>query len=295
MKAPITAFVLTLNEEHYIERCLERLMGWAAEVLVIDSQSTDRTRELAAAAGARVIVQPWLGWVPQLHAAMDAATFDWCFRVEADEVVDDELAEAAAAAILAGANPETGFVVERAEEFCSALMPNIRRPSKRDSFVRLMNRKHTRYDTTMLIHEEVLVKGARVRLPGRMLHWRDFGLDERFSQDNRNATLEARMMSQKGAHWSAFRLVGKPVLRFMWSYLWCGTWRAGSHGLAYSLTRASAEIMRQTKLWEMQAVTHTRHPPRHLYTRDGSARPPVPLPIAAGEHGALSAQDRGAA
>jgi len=64
MKAPITVFLLTLNEEHYVQRCLDRFLPWAAEVLVVDSGSTDRTREIATAAGARVIVQPWLGWVP---------------------------------------------------------------------------------------------------------------------------------------------------------------------------------------------------------------------------------------
>jgi len=266
MKAPVTVFVLTLNEEHYIERCLERLLPWFAEVLVVDSQSTDRTRELAEAAGARVIVQPWLGWVPQLNVAMDAATFDWCFRVEADEIVDDELARAVAGTINATPDPRTGFVVERVEEFCSALMPNIRRRSKRESFVRLMNRKHSRYDSSMLIHEEVIIGGKRVPLPGRMLHWRDFNLDQRFAQDNRNATLEARMLADQGARWSGLRMCIKPLLRFLWTYVWCGAWRKGSHGLAFSLARAQSEFMRQAKLWELQAVKHMRHPPREFYS-----------------------------
>jgi len=275
MKAPLTVIVLTLNEEHYIERCLERLLPWFAEVLVVDSQSTDRTRELADAAGARVIVQPWLGWVPQLNVAMDAATFDWCFRVEADEIVDDELARAVATAIVANPDPRTGFVVERVEEFCSALMPNIRRRSKRDSFVRLMNRTRSRYDSSMLIHEEVMVSGDRVRLPGKMLHWRDFNLDERFTQDNRNATLEARMLADQGVRWSSLRMVVKPVFRFLWTYAWCGAWRKGPHGLAFSAARAQSEFMRQAKLWELQAVQHMRHPPREFYSS-------VPAPGAAG-------------
>jgi (heptosyl)LPS beta-1,4-glucosyltransferase len=266
MKAPMTVFVLTLNEEHYIERCLERLLPWFAEVLVVDSQSTDRTRELAEAAGARVIVQPWLGWVPQLNVAIKAATFDWCFRVEADEILDDELAQAASIAIIANPDPRTAFVVERVEEFCSALMPNIRRRSKRDNFVRVMNRRHSRYDSSMLIHEEVIVTGARVRLPGKMLHWRDFDLDERFTQDNRNATLEARMLADQGVRWSGLRMLAKPLLRFLWTYVWCGAWRRGAHGLAFSAARAQSEFMRQAKLWELQAVQHMRHPPREFYS-----------------------------
>jgi glycosyltransferase involved in cell wall biosynthesis len=267
MKAPVTVFVLTLNEEHYIQRCLERLLPWAAEVLVIDSESTDCTRELAASAGAKVIVQPWLGWVPQLNVAMNSAAHDWCFRVEADEIVDDELAAAVANTMRGNPDPRTGFVVERVEEFCSALMPNIRRRSKRASFIRVMNRKYSRYDSSMLIHEEVIINGPRIPLPGRMLHWRDFNLNERFAQDNRNATLEASMAAAKGTRWSSARLLGKPILRFLWTYLACGAWRKGPHGLVFSLSRAMSEFMRQAKLWEMQAVTHMRHPPREFYSR----------------------------
>jgi glycosyltransferase involved in cell wall biosynthesis len=275
MKAPVTVFVLTLNEEHFIQRCLERLLPWAAEVLVIDSQSVDRTREIAADAGAKVIVQPWLGWVPQLNVAMEAATYDWCFRVEADEVVDDELVQSVLRAMGNNPDPRTCFVVERIEEFCSALMPNIRRRSKRDTFVRLMNRKYTRYDPSMLIHEEVIISGPLVSLPGRMLHWRDFNLDERFAQDNRNATLEAKMAAANGKKWSSLRLVGKPVLRFFWTYIACGAWRKGGHGLVFSMARAVAEFMGQAKLWELEAVKHTRHPPREFYSEACSAEKSV--------------------
>ena len=271
MKAPVTVFVLTLNEEKYIQRCLSCLTGWAAEVLVVDSASTDRTQELAAAAGARVIVQPWLGWTGQHQAAMDAASYDWCFKVDADEVLDEELAESARTAILAEPDPRTGFVIERTEEFCSALMPNMRRREKRDSFVRLMHRKHSYYDPKLLIHEEVIVSGPRVRLPGKMLHWRDFSLEQRFAQYNKQTAIEAREMAAHGRHWSWMGLLGKPLLRFLWSYVWCGAWHAGMHGLVYSMSRASAEFMRQAKLWELQAVSHLRHPPRELYARAGGA------------------------
>jgi glycosyltransferase involved in cell wall biosynthesis len=264
-KVPITAFLMTLNEELYVRRCLSRLVDWADEVLVVDSASSDRTREIATAMGARVIVQPWLGYAPQLNMAMDAARHDWCLRLDADEVIDDELANAIAAAMQDAPDPRTGFAVERVEEFCSELMPNIRRRKKRDGFVRLMNRRHSRYDSTMLIHEEVVVEGSVRKLPGRMLHWRDFSLDERFKQDNRNATLEAKMLASQGRGWSFLRLAVKPVLRFLWTYVWCGCWRRGAHGLVFSLSAAGAEFMRQAKLWEMQAVHHQRHPPEELY------------------------------
>jgi glycosyltransferase involved in cell wall biosynthesis len=270
MKAPVTVFVLTLNEEKHIQRCLARLTPWAAEVLVVDSVSTDRTQELAAAAGARVIVQPWLGWTGQHQAAMDAASYDWCFKVDADELLDDELADSARTAILANPDPRTGFVIERIEEFCSAIMPNMRRREKRDSFVRLMNRKHSYYDPKLLIHEEIIVSGPRVHLPGKMLHWRDFSLEQRFAQYNKQTTIEASEMAGHGRRWGLRGLVAKPLMRFLWSYVWCGAWRAGTHGLVYSMLRANGEFMRQAKLWELQGVSHLPDPPPELYRPRGS-------------------------
>jgi hypothetical protein len=55
-------------------------------------------------------------------------------------------------------------------------------------------------------------------------------------------------------------------LRFAWTYVWCGAWRRGAHGLAFSAARAQSEFMRQAKLWELQAVQHMRHPPREFYS-----------------------------
>lgn len=269
MKVPVTVFVLTLNEEEFIERCIDHVIGWADEVLVVDSGSKDRTRELAAAKGARVIDQPWLGWVQQHHAGMDAARNDWCMKVDADEIVDDELGESVVAALSAHPDPMTGFVVTRAEEFCSRLMPNIRRKRKRDTFVRLMNKKYSRYKSSMLIHEEMRVTGALLPLPGRLLHWRAFSLDGRFQQDIRNATLEAKMMHANGVTPAFWRILMMPIFRFLWRYIGCGSWRLGRHGLVFSMSSAVAEFMRQAKLWELIEVQHLRHPPAELLTKHG--------------------------
>lgn len=272
MVAPVTAVVLTLNEESCIARCLAQLRPWAGEVLVFDSGSTDRTRELAVAGGARVVEQTWLGYAAQRNAALDAARHDWCLFVDADEIVDDELGAAVAAAVGRGPDPRTGFVVTRVEEFCGELMPQMRRRKKQDGFVRLMHRAHTRYDSEQLIHEEVVVNGPLVRLSGRMLHWRNFRLDQRFRQDNKNATLEAQMLDKLGVRSSRLRLAGKPILRFAWCYIYRGGWRAGTHGLLYSLNAACAEFMRQAKLWELQAVT-PRQPSPRLYRSSKHATP----------------------
>src|SRR5882672_7871319 len=85
-----TATIITLNEAENIRAACESV-AWADEILVVDSESTDATREIAAQYGARVIVNPWPGFSAQKQFAVDAASHDWIFSLDADERVSSEL------------------------------------------------------------------------------------------------------------------------------------------------------------------------------------------------------------
>src|SRR6185436_1552235 len=86
----ISATIITFNEERNIKAACESL-AWADEILVVDSNSTDATREIAEATGARVIVNPWPGFGAQKQFAVEQAQHDWIFSLDADERVSDEL------------------------------------------------------------------------------------------------------------------------------------------------------------------------------------------------------------
>src|ERR1051325_4197461 len=86
----IAATIITFNEESNIVAACESV-GWADEIVVVDSNYTDRTRELAAACGARVITNPWPGFGAQKQFAVDQAKHEWIFSLDADERVSDEL------------------------------------------------------------------------------------------------------------------------------------------------------------------------------------------------------------
>lgn len=87
---PISACVISLDEEDRIEACLDSL-SFCDELLVLDSGSTDRTRELAEARGARVEIQPFLGHRAQKQRAVDLARYDWIFSLDCDERIGDRL------------------------------------------------------------------------------------------------------------------------------------------------------------------------------------------------------------
>jgi glycosyltransferase involved in cell wall biosynthesis len=90
---PVSVIILTVNESINIERCLASV-GWASQVVVVDSGSTDDTVALAIAAGATVLVEPWRGYGAQREFALRLAELhhEWVYFVDADEWVSTELA-----------------------------------------------------------------------------------------------------------------------------------------------------------------------------------------------------------
>ncbi len=90
MQMKISATIITFNEESNIKAACESV-AWADEIVVVDSNSTDATREIAEACGARVITNAWPGFGAQKQFAVDQAQHEWIFSLDADERVSDEL------------------------------------------------------------------------------------------------------------------------------------------------------------------------------------------------------------
>src|SRR5215471_19982113 len=86
----ISATIITHNEAANIRDACESV-SWADEILVVDSESTDNTRQIAAECGARVITNRWPGFAQQKQYAVDSAANDWIFSLDADERVSPEL------------------------------------------------------------------------------------------------------------------------------------------------------------------------------------------------------------
>ncbi len=269
-QCPISVVILAKNEELFIARCIASV-SWADEVVVIDSGSTDSTREIARGLGATVYEQQWLGWVPQRQSGIARARNDWVFILEADEIVTPELRDGMLAAMAGQADPLNGYVVDRREEFLGRLFPNMRRPTLRRTFVRLFNRQHSHYAPEDLIHERVAYPGRPIPLPGTLLHWRAFTIAEQMERYVGNSALEADTMQRAGVRVGAGRLLIMPLLRFLWCYVYNGGFRFGEVGLVQAMMNASAEFTRHVVLWERQCVKRRLHPPDSPWQLSSSA------------------------
>src|SRR2546421_3991469 len=114
----ISVVIIAGNEEEKIGDAI-RSVAWADEVLVIDSESTDRTRGIAESMGARVITREWPGFAAQKQFGVGEAKHDWIFSLDADERVSDPLRDEvlalAAAATIAGYRlPRLSYYMGRA-------------------------------------------------------------------------------------------------------------------------------------------------------------------------------------
>lgn len=93
--ADLTVVILTYNEEKNIADCINSIRKLANRIVVIDSESTDKTIQIAEDSGAEVIVHPWEGFAKQFNWALDNCNIntEWVFRLDADERITKELCE----------------------------------------------------------------------------------------------------------------------------------------------------------------------------------------------------------
>jgi glycosyltransferase involved in cell wall biosynthesis len=111
----LSVAIVAMDEEANIGRTLASVR-WADEIVLVDSGSKDRTCEIARERGARVIVEPWRGYVAQKQYAIDLCTKDWVLLLDADEEVSAGLAEEIRVAI-SGSNAANGYWLPRKNFF----------------------------------------------------------------------------------------------------------------------------------------------------------------------------------
>lgn len=119
MTPSLTVLMLTFNEAHHIGRALDTVAGLANRVVVVDSGSTDGTREIARARGATVLEHPWVNYATQFNWGLDQLPIDteWILRLDADELLTPTLAAEIAARLPALPSDVAGVYLPRVMSF----------------------------------------------------------------------------------------------------------------------------------------------------------------------------------
>lgn len=242
----ITATVITFNEEHNIAAALETL-AWADEIILVDSESTDHTVEIARRFTDRVFVRAWPGYSAQKNFAAEQASNDWIFSLDADERVSEEL-KGEIEQIRRGAQPTAAaFEMPRSTFYLGRWIKHSgwRPDCKRRFYQR--DRARWRGD---YVHETLDVNGEVQKLTGNILHYTVRDASEHHLRMDRYTTLAAEEAHTRGESASLVTLLLSPTLVFVRSYLLKLGFLDGAAGLAIARFAAHYDFLKRLKLWE---------------------------------------------
>jgi len=240
----ISVVIIAGNEENNIEDCLKSV-AWADEIVVVDSESADRTVEIARRFTPNVRTRAWQGYANQKAYALQAASNEWVLSLDADERVQPKLAEAIAVADL---NAFDGYRIKRENYF---LGRRIRGCGWGGDYQLRLFRKSRTTVTDRQVHEGVKVDGEVGVLAGAITHYSYRTLKEAFAKIDTYSTLEAE---EKAA-----RMTVNPLTMLCaapWAFFHHFVVRRGfidgTYGAMVSLMHALTKLQVRMKIWEMR-------------------------------------------
>jgi glycosyltransferase involved in cell wall biosynthesis len=244
----ISAVVLTLNEETHLGDCLDSL-GFADEVVVLDSFSTDRTREVALSRpGVKFWENPYAGDGPQRNWAIERAAGPWVLLLDADERIPAALASEIESAVLSSGTRETCFAIRRENVFLGRVIRHAGWGS--DRVVRLVRKDGPRYPE-MRVHAEIRLPGREVAaLATPMRHFTFRSLSHYAEKMQAFAGRSAADLIARGTKASYADLLLRPAWRFVRQYVVQGGVLDGRPGLILCAFQAYGTFLKWALVWE---------------------------------------------
>ncbi len=265
----ISVLILTLNEEVNLPACLASV-AWSDDIVVFDSFSTDRTMEIARAAGARVEQRRFDNYAAQRNAALKVGfKYPWVLMLDADELVSDELHAEMVKKLKNDAEGVEMFRMRRKDLFLGKW---LRRSSGYPTWSSRLF-KVGRVWVEREINEEMHCKGIVGNLNAHFIHYPfNKGIAYWWERHNRYSTMEATALVQETHHkmrvdkmfsrdptvrrkWLkqlAYRLPGRPILVFIFLYIVRFGFLDGKAGWRYCCMRAIYEYMIDLKVIELK-------------------------------------------
>lgn len=268
-KIPISIMILTLNEEANMPKVLASVKDFD-EVVVYDSLSTDRTVEVSRELGATIVERKFDNWAGHQNWAMENIAFKnpWVFYLDADERMTPEL-QAEVTKIVNGETPHRAYYVGRKNYFLGKWIKHAMPPG---TIMRFFQPPHIRFER--LVNPVPVVDGSIGYLEHHFEHYNfSKGVGEWFEKHNRYSGAEAieamkviggerlplstifkgdRAERRQALKQLAFRMPFRPMLRFLYMYLFQLGFLDGKAGYLYCKMQATYEFMISVKMMELQ-------------------------------------------
>ena len=249
--AGISACIITFNEADRIERCLTAV-SFCDEMIVVDSHSSDGTREIAARLGARVIERDWPGYRSQKQFATDSARHEWVLCVDADEWVTPQLRAEILALKARGFPGVDAYSVPRLTMYFGG--PLRHGNAWPDRKLRLYRRSAARW-VGYEVHEKIAVAGVVGRLHAHLEHDAYRSLDEHLASADRYARLMAEEMHREGRRCTLAAAFLHPWWRFFRGLLIKRGVLDGWRGWLFHCVEAGYVQRKYLRLWALSRIS----------------------------------------
>ena len=238
----ITGTIITLNAEKYIERAIKSLQSICDEVIVLDSESTDLTRDIAMKSGAKVFIQSFLGDGAQKKEASKFSKNNWIFSMDADEYLANDLVEFIKTINLNGEYDSYSF---RRKNYCgdewikaAGFYP--------DEVTRLYDKTKVNYDTRADHAAVVSIKKYKTKM--HIIHNTYESMEEWIDKMNFRSSMSAQQLYKDGVKASTIRPITRCIFAFFKKLIIKGGIIQGKNGFKVALTTMFNTYLKYTKL-----------------------------------------------
>ncbi|MBU3630682.1 glycosyltransferase family 2 protein [Polynucleobacter sp. AP-Melu-500A-A1] len=244
----LSVILITRNEESNLDDCLASLEGIAQQIVVVDSNSTDRTLEIANKHGA-LMAYPidWPGFGPQKNRALDLATCDWVLSLDADERLTPALKSEILTAIHHSAHVDC-FAIPRLSWYCGRF---IRHSGWSPDYVDRLFKRGTARFSDDVVHERLIPQGTVAKLKNPMLHYSFMNYAQVLEKLNRYSTASAEQAFAQGKTSNPLKAVLHGIWAFVRTYILRAGFLDGPQGFALAISNGQGTYYRYMKLWQL--------------------------------------------
>lgn len=246
-KLPLSLVIITFNEEKNLKACIESV-PFASDIVVLDSFSKDKTKDVAVSLGARFYEQSWLGFGPQKNKAVELAQYDWVLSLDADERLSPEL-QVEIIQQFGKLEKSTGYLLPRISFYLGRW---IRYGGWYPDYqLRLFHRRYSKWDQAG-IHEKVLaVKTTKFIHP--IQHYVFETISHQVITNDKYSGLQAQnLFKQNKSGFSMFKLITKPGVKFIENYFYKRGFLDGLPGFIIAVGSAYSVFLKYAKYWELE-------------------------------------------
>lgn len=244
----ISASVIVYNEESNIRELCESIQ-WVDEIIIVDSFSSDRTKELASEFTDKIFDYEFKGYKDKHEFADSKTSGDWILWMDADERVTPELRSEIESLRTRDRLPD-GFEMPRKTWFAGRW---IKHSGWYPDHQMRLYRKDSSYWGGVAPHETARVRGKIERLSGHILHYTKKDLSEYHHTVDSYTTLAAAALERAGKSSSRSAMLFNSLAGFLRSYIVKQGFRDGTPGLVIAIFTAYGVFLKYAKLWERKA------------------------------------------